>query len=130
MTSFNIGSQSAGNISNVGGDQHVHGDQHGISVNVDDARSAARQLRRALDTAALDMRTATVGLQSMDKIETELAREVPNPDKVASVLRHLTESLTAAGALAAAATGLSAPLTTIATWLGSLGAPVLQLLHR
>jgi hypothetical protein len=130
MTSFNIGSQSAGNINNVGRDQHVHGDQRGVVLTLDDARSAARQLRRALDVADLDAHTAAAGRRSVDELETELASESPNPGKIAPALRRLTESLAAAGALAAAATGLSAPITTIATWLGSLGAPVLQLLHR
>lgn len=130
MTSFNIGSQIAGNISNVGGDQHVHGDQRGVALSSDDARSAVRQLRRALDVADLDARTATAGRRSVEAIDTELARESPDPGTIAELLRRLTESLTSAGALASAATGLAAPITTIATWLGSLGAPVLQLLHR
>lgn len=126
---FNIGNQNAVNINNVGGDQTV-ADQSGVMVTVDDARDATRELRRALTAVPLDAQTAAIGRQSVDEVETELAQGAPDPRRIAPIVLRLTKSLAAAGALAAATTGLVAPLATIASWLGALGAPVLQLLGR
>ncbi|KAB7741965.1 hypothetical protein GA707_17385 [Nostocoides sp. F2B08] len=126
---FNIGSQNAGVVNNVAGNQRIEGGQYGTLVTTEDALHAVSDLRAALDRVTLDQNTAVVANEHVDEIESELHSE-PEPDRarVAQALERLTRLLTAAGAVATAGAALLGPLQALAGWLGGLGAPVLALL--
>ncbi len=128
---FNIGSQSGGVVNNVAGNQRVEGGQHGVQVSRQDAGSAAVTLRDLLAAADLS------GLSEADRvtvdeeaaaIHEELDSQEPSPQKVGARLVRLTSVLSAAGAFVGAGAALLGPLTTIAKWLGPLGASVLRTL--
>ena len=127
--SFNIGSQKAGIINNVAGDQRVVGGQHGTLVTTEDALNTVGELRAALDQVALDPETRAAAQGHVEEIESEL-QERPEPDraKVAGVLERLARLLTAAGAVTTAGSALVGPLQALAGWVGALGAPTLALL--
>jgi hypothetical protein len=127
--SFNIGSQQAGVINNVAGDQRVVGGQHGTLVTTEDAVNSVGELRAALDQVTLDPETRATARRHVEEIESEL-QEQPEPDraKVAGVLERLARLLTAVGAVATAGNALVGPLQALAGWVGALGAPTLALL--
>lgn len=125
---FNIGSQSGGVVSNVGRDQHVTGGQHGTSVSVADAQSAAQALKAVLTSLDLPPDVKAVAQQEAEQVERELGQSEPDREHVAGRLERLTRVLAGAGALASAGTALIGPLTTLAHWLGGIGAPLLRLL--
>lgn len=128
---FNIGSQSGGVVNNVAGDQHVSGTQTGVSISVTDARAAAEALRQALDRmdlSALPGQHRGEIVAEADRLAVELDAEDPPKVSVADRLTRLTSLLRDAGAFAGAAASLVGPLTTIAAWLGPLGASALSML--
>jgi hypothetical protein len=125
---FNIGSQQAGQINNVQGDQHIAGGQHAVFGTDAVARQAARDLRRALAEATIDRRNAAGARRELDEIDAGLGAARPDRHRVAGALERLTRLLSSAGALVTAGAALVEPLRALAGWLGGLGAPVLQLL--
>jgi hypothetical protein len=129
--SFNIGNQSGGVINNVAGDQHVIGGQQGVQVSQQEAVSAAAALSEALAAADLG------GLSEAERAEVreeaaaiheDMAAPKPSRESVGSRLEHLTSVLSTAGALAGAGSALLGPLSTLARWLGPLGASALRML--
>ena len=125
---FNIGSQSGGVVNNVAGNQRVEGGQHGVQVSLEDAASAAAMLRKLLartDLSALSDEERTSVHEDAAAITEEMAAPSPSPDKVVG---RLTSVLSAAGAFAGAGAALIGPLSSIASWLGPLGASVLAIL--
>ena len=128
---FNIGSQSGGVVNNVAGNQRVEGGQHGVQVSREDAASAAATLRELLartDLSALSDEERTSVHEDAAAITEEMAAPSPSPDKVVGRLERLTSVLSAAGAFAGAGAALIGPLSSIASWLGPLGASVLTIL--
>ncbi|MFG1622502.1 hypothetical protein [Kribbella sp. NPDC049227] len=125
---FNIGNQSAGNINNVGRDQHITGGQQGVMVTPEAARQAVVDLRAGLRLAPLEQQTSAAAEAEVREIETEIRKPEPDRSRAASSLERLTRLLLSAGSLASAGAALVQPLQTLAGWLGSLGAPILQLL--
>lgn len=125
---FNIGSQSAGVINNVAGDQRIAGGQHGSLVATREVRNALEQLRGAVGAARLDEATAADLRRDVDALAAEAAAPQPDAPAIAARLERVTRVLAAGGALATAGAALVAPLQTLAAWLGALGEPVLRLL--
>ncbi len=125
---FHIGSQNAGVVNNVTGDQRIAGGQHGTLVTAADAVRTVGELRAALDQVVLDPRTAAAAREHVDQIEAALTRPEPDRAQVAGRLERFTRLLTAAGAITAAGTALHGPVRALAGWLGTLGAPTLALL--
>ena len=128
---FNIGSQSGGVVNNVGGNQRVEGGQHGVQVSREDAASAAATLRELLartDLSALSDEDRASVHEDATAISDEMASPEPSPDKVVGRLERLTSILSAGGARAGAGAALLGPLTSIASWIGPLGASVLGVL--
>lgn len=124
---FNINSQQAGVINNVGRDQHISGGQQG-QLSVAQARDAVQELRHGLTATALEQASATEAGALVDELEADLAAPEPDRSRVAGTLERLTRLLTATGSLVTAGAVLVGPLQAIATWLGTLGEPVLGLL--
>ncbi|MBA3528170.1 MAG: hypothetical protein H0T91_02435 [Propionibacteriaceae bacterium] len=125
---FNIGSQTGGVVNNVAGDQLIGGNQQGILVTSAQARQAVLDLRSALGAVPLDEHTASQARARVDEIDAEVKASQPDRSKVAGSLERLTRMLVAAGSLTTAGGALLGPLQSLASWLGSLGEPILRLL--
>lgn len=123
---FNIHNQTADMINNVAGDQHV-GVQQG-RVGTDEARQAVATLREALMTVSLPPGANAEARARVNQVDAVMKEPEPDRSQVADSLRRLTRLLSSAGALVAAGTALVGPLQTLATWLGELGQPIMQLL--
>ena len=127
MTVFNIGPQQAANINNVGGDQHIAGDQHGIVV-PPSVHHAVDRLRAELLDTSLARSDAAQAEAAVDDVSRQLRRPAPDKTAIARSLVRLTELLQRTGSLVAAGVSLLGPLRTVAEWLGSLGTPVINAL--
>jgi hypothetical protein len=127
---FSIGNQTAGNINNVAGDQRITGGQQGIVVTSEAVRQAVRDLREALATTPLGEATAAEVRDQVEAIAAEVQTPQPDRPRAASSLERLTRLLVATGSLATAGAALVSPLQTLASWLGTLGEPILRLLPQ
>jgi hypothetical protein len=125
---FNIGSQNAANINNVGRDQHITGGQTGIVVTREQALEALAELRAGVAATRLEPGPSVEVETELSHIEASLRRPEPDRARIAPRLERLTRILLAAGSLASAGSALVGPLGMLAHWLGALGAPVLGLL--
>lgn len=125
---FNIGRQVGGIINNVAGDQHIVGDQHGALTTVEDAHRAVHSLRKALAAADLDQVTAIAADAQMSEAAAAISTVHPDRPRAADALERLTQLLITAGSLSSATTALITPLRALASWLGTLGQPILHLL--
>jgi hypothetical protein len=124
---FNIGSQSGGIVNNVAGDQHNYGGQY-VSVTIETARQAVRDLGEGLARVPLDARVADQARADLEALSTAVHAPRPEPSTVVGPLDRLTRLLSAAGSLTTAGTALVGPLRTLAGWLGALGEPILHML--
>src|SRR4051794_18071400 len=107
MTTFNIGSQNAGSIENVGGDMVVHGGIHGTAnVHVLELRDRLAELMTQVDRLALPGATRAPAREAPAAARAEAASSDPRPKRLHSSLRRVTGALEDGGALATAGTGL------------------------
>jgi hypothetical protein len=121
---FNIGSQQAGAINNIGGDFNAGRVEGTLQAGV----LLVGGLREALDQAPLAPEVRARAGRIVRDVEREL--EQPQPDKpgIAQRLEGLTRLLSGAGALAAAGDRLLPVLRELAGWLGPAGAGLAALL--
>ena len=106
MTTFNIGSQNAGSMQNVGGDMVVRGGIRGTAtVDVVELQGRLADLRQEIDLVALPAESRAVAMQALAEAEAEAAAPAPRPSRIAQSLRRVTETLEDAGVLASAAVG-------------------------
>jgi hypothetical protein len=121
---FNIGSQQAGVINNVDGNQTIHGGQTG-NVGTD-PRALLDRVRQELATlpGAITSRV----YPELDAVDAELASPQPNQPAAIGRLERVINSLKSAGALAMTGSGLLAALTALVNSFGQLGRPLLHLL--
>lgn len=124
---FNIGSQQAGNINNVGRDQVVDGGQHATVVAIDGAREAATDLVLALARVQLPP-VASAARDEAAAIQAEIRQQSPSRQNIAERLKRLTGLLVAAGSIGSAVSSIVTPIRAIAQWLGPLGDRVVPLL--
>ncbi len=104
MTTFNIGSQNAGAIQNVGGDMVVQDGIHGTAnVHVVELRDRLAQLRAELEGLGLPAESHAAASQALAEAEAEAAAPAPRSQRIADSLRRVTETLNDAGALSNAA---------------------------
>lgn len=125
---FNIGSQQAGQINNTGGDQTIYGGQHATISSPADALVALQVLRAAVDVAELPRAKKRSAKQHVEEIAEELRRPEPDKRGIAGRLADVTKILLAAGAFVSGGTSLAQAVSSLATWLGALGAGVVALL--
>lgn len=98
MTTFNIGSQNAASIQNVGGDMIVQGEIHATaSVQLIELRSELARLREDIDGLALPGESRARASEALAEAEAEAAAAVPRPSRIAHALRRVTETLNEAG---------------------------------
>ena len=128
MTSFNIGSLQASTVNNVGGDQTIHGGQHVIAGAPPEVLQAARDLLTALIGADLDPAVRTGVVAEAHALGRDLAGKDADRSWVARRLTGVVSALQTAGHAVGAIAALAGPVTTIARWLGPLGAPILAML--
>jgi chorismate mutase len=111
MTTFNIGSQNAGSIQNVGGDLVIRGGIRGTAtVQVAQLQGRLADLRQEIDRVALPADSRAVAMQALAEADAEAAAPAPRPSRIAQSLRRVTETLEDAGVLASAAVGAARAL--------------------
>jgi hypothetical protein len=98
MTTFNIGSQNAASIQNVGGDMVVQGGIHGAaSVRLIELRAELAQLRAELDLIALPPASRALASAALAEAEAEAATPAPRSNRIAHALGRVRETLNDAG---------------------------------
>ena len=98
MTTFNIGSQSAASIQNVGGDMVVQGAIHATaSVHVIELRAQLAQLRDEIDRLGLPAESRAVASEALAEAEAEAATPAPRSNRIARALGRVRETLSDAG---------------------------------
>lgn len=98
MTTFNIGSQNAASIQNVGGDMVVQGGIHGTaSVHIIELRGQLAQLREEIDCLDLPAASRARASEALAEAEAEAAAPAPRSNRIARALRRVNETLNEAG---------------------------------
>ena len=128
MTTFEIGSQTAGSIQNVGGDlaiEHLHVEATWSAVEVwqELARVQEQVAKIPLPHTA---RVAAEG--ALAAAASEAAAPEPDRGRIAQLLERTTHVLGDAGALTTAGTGLAESLRRATVALGPAGKAALALL--
>jgi hypothetical protein len=123
---FNIGSQQAGVINNVEGNQTIHGGQTGNAVT--DSRALLDRVRQDLATLSLPSAVTSRIYPELDAVAAELSAPEPRRPAAINRLGRVINTLKSAGALAMTGSGLLASLTALANSFGELGRPLLHLL--
>jgi hypothetical protein len=111
MTTFNIGSQNAGSIQNVGGDMLVeHGIHGAANVHVVELRERLADLQREVERVPLPPEVRAAANQALADAEAEAAAPEPRSNRIGDNLRRATKALGDAGALTSAGVGLAKAL--------------------
>jgi hypothetical protein len=100
MTTFNIGSQNAGSIQNIGGDMVVHDGIHGsANVHVVELRRCLAELKAEVDGLALAPKARAAATEALADAEAEAAAPRPRSKRLRDSLRRVTDALSETGAL-------------------------------
>jgi hypothetical protein len=106
MTTFNIGSQNAGSIQNVGGDMVVHHGIHGsANVHVIEVRRCLAELKAEVERLVLPTETRAAASEALAEAEAEAAAPEPRSKRIGDSLRRVSKALGEAGALTNAGAG-------------------------
>ena len=98
MTTFNIGSQNAASIQNVGGDMMVQGGiQATANLHLIEFRDQLAQLRDEIDRLALPSVNRAVASEALAEAEAEAATPAPRANRIAHALGRVRETLSDAG---------------------------------
>jgi hypothetical protein len=98
MTTFNIGSQSAASIQNVGGNMVVQDGIHGsTSVHLIELRAQLAQLRDDIDRLELPAESRALASEALAEAEAEAAAPAPRSNRIVRALRRVTATLNEAG---------------------------------
>lgn len=128
MTTFEIGSQNAASIQNVGGDLTI-GELHVENAwSAVEVRQELERLQGELGRAALPPECRTAAEVAIGAAAAEAGLPVPSRERIAELLHEATTVVDDAGGLATAGTGLVEGLRRTATLLGPAGRTVLTLL--
>ena len=126
--SFQIGSQTAGVINNVEGDQTVSGVQIG-QVGDDQARATAVQLWHAIRLAGLPDPVARQATAEAAALVDDIRRPQPDRPTVAGRLQRIVALVASVASLVTGGSAIAAAVQGLASWLGQLGAPILARLR-
>jgi hypothetical protein len=128
MTTFEIGSQNAASIQNVGGDLTI-GELHVEAAwSAVEVRQELARLREELAHAALSPECRAAAEEAVGAAAVETWRPAPSRGRIAQLLHDATTVVGDAGGLATAGTGLVESLRRTATLLGPAGKTLLALL--
>lgn len=98
MTTFNIGSQNAASIQNVGGNMVIHDGIHGTAnIHLIELRAQLAQLREDIDRLALPAESHTLASEALAEAEAEAAAPMPRSNRIARALRRVNGTLNDAG---------------------------------
>jgi hypothetical protein len=128
MTSFEIGSQTAGSIQNVGGDLTIENLQVQASWGTIEIRQELTRLGQELAGVALPPEARAGAEAALGAAAAEAETTEPDRGAIARRLREATTILGEAGALSTAGKGLVESLRRTATALGPAGKTLLPLL--
>jgi hypothetical protein len=107
MTTFNIDSQNAGSIQNVGGDMEVHDGIHtSANVHVIELRGRLAELKAEVDRLVLPTETRAAACEALAEAEAEAAAPEPRSKRIGDSLRRVRGALGEAGALTNAGVGV------------------------
>ena len=124
MATFEIGSQNAGSIQNVGGDLTI-GELHVEAAwSAVELRQELERLREELARSALPPAAGA----AVEAAAVEARRPAPDAGKIGGLLHEATTLAGEAGALATAGTGLVESLRRAAVLVGPAGKAALALL--
>jgi hypothetical protein len=128
VTTFEIGSQNAASIQNVGGDLTIRDLHVEATWSTLEVRQELVRLQEELARVALppDLRAAAEA--AVGAAAAEAGRPSPDPGRIAQLLGEASTVAGEAGALATAGTGLVESLRRAATVLGPAGKALLALL--
>jgi hypothetical protein len=124
------GSQTAGVINNIAGDQVNYGGVQGTIQDLQQQVADVETIRRLLDEVPLTERDRTSSVEAVERLHEELTKPEPSKPKAAAALDDLTTVLKAAGVLAGAGLALVDPIGRIAVGIGAAAASVLKALGR
>lgn len=128
MTTFEIGSQNAASIQNVGGDLTI-GELHVEAAwSAVEVRQELERLREKLARAALPPERRAAAEEAVGAAAAEAGLPAPSRGRIAELLHEATTVVGDAGGLATAGTGLVESLRRTATLLGPAGKTLLALL--
>jgi hypothetical protein len=128
MTTFEIGSQNAASIQNVGGDLTI-GELHVEAAwSTVEVRQELERLREELVRAALPPERRAAAEAAVGAAAAEAGLPAPSRGRIAELLHEATTVVGDAGGLATAGRGLVESLRRTATLLGPAGKTLLALL--
>lgn len=128
MTTFEIGSQNAASIQNVGGDLTI-GELHVEAAwSTVEVRQELERLQDELARAALPPERRAAAEAAVGAAAAEAGLPAPNRGRIAELLHEATTVVGDAGGLATAGRGLVESLRRTATLLGPAGKTLLALL--
>jgi hypothetical protein len=128
MTTFEIGSQNAASIQNVGGDLTI-GELHVEAAwSAVEVRQELERLRDELARAALPPDHRAAAEEAVGAAAAEAGLPAPSRGRIAELLHEATTVVGDAGGLATAGRGLVESLRRTATLLGPAGKTLLALL--
>ncbi len=129
MTTFNIGSQNAANIQNIGGDAVIQGGLYAhASFEIGELRIAIARAREHAADMELPAEVRAPLDRALASAAEEAAREQPDKGRLANLLGTAARTLTDAGTVATAGTALVQTLRRAAMLLGPVGQAALALL--
>lgn len=129
MATFNIGSQNAANIQNIGGDAVIHGGVYGhATFEIGELRIAIARAREHAADMELPAEVRVPLDRALASAADEAAQERPDKGRVANLLGTAARTLTDAGTVATAGTALIQTLRRAAMLLGPVGQAALALL--
>ena len=98
MTTFNIGSQNAASIQNVGGDMVVQGGIRGTAnVQLIELRAQLAGVREEIDGLALPAESRARASEALAEAEAEAAMSAPQSNRITHALRRVNDTLSEAG---------------------------------
>jgi hypothetical protein len=128
MTTFEIGTQNAGSIQNVGGDLTIENLQVQASWSTVEIRQELTRLRQELAGVALPPEARAGAEAAIGAAAAEAETTEPDRGAIARRLHEATAILGEAGALSTAGKALVESLRRTATALGPAGTALLPLL--
>lgn len=128
MTSFEIGSQNAASIQNVGGDLIIGELRVEAAWSAVEVRQELERVREALAGIALSPGLRATAEEAVGAAAAEAALPTPDRRRIAELLQDATAVVGGAEGLATAGTGLVESLRRTATLLGPAGKTLLALL--
>ena len=126
-TTFNIGTQNAANINNVGGDAHIERVDATASFEIDELRASIASAQDRARGLELPVVLRDVLDDALDSAAAEAAKAQPDRRRLAGLLGAAARVAKQAGTVASGCTAVIDALRQAAVLLGPLGHAALAL---